>query len=241
MHERYNNLTMHADITDASIRSFLIERLRLIENANSAFINEFFISNFSRRADLVVANGFLSAFEIKSASDNIVRLPGQLDAYCRYFEKVTVICSERHLKSVLDIAPVSVGVWSINDVGLISYIRNSRRFDIHKKTWISFLPVDILRVLLRKNGLSAVGDRSILEKRVFSNILKNDIRNFVLNYFKDDRYRRVEKIKLKNQERVNSSKKNLMQTQYEKDLFIEAFASSLDSSKLIPIPRKLKD
>src|SRR5437870_1316464 len=54
------------------------------------------------RADVVLVNGNLHAFEIKSASDTLQRLNSQMIAYNRVFENVTIVTSGNHLVGVLD-------------------------------------------------------------------------------------------------------------------------------------------
>lgn len=69
------------------IREKLIKALAKQHPSNTEFLAELPIANFSRRIDLVMANGSLSGFEIKSEQDSLKRLGGQLETYMQYFEK----------------------------------------------------------------------------------------------------------------------------------------------------------
>jgi hypothetical protein len=91
----------------AALIDYLFERGRL---KNSVLINEMVIANWSRRVDLVVANGTLNAFEIKSDFDSLRRLDGQLDAYLARFDKVTVVCAPKFTRAVIEKTPPSVEV-----------------------------------------------------------------------------------------------------------------------------------
>jgi hypothetical protein len=51
----------------------------------------------SARTDIAVINGALHAFEIKSDSDSLDRLPSQIQAYQGVFEYITLICGNRLL------------------------------------------------------------------------------------------------------------------------------------------------
>jgi hypothetical protein len=179
-------------MNEAEIRSALIARLASSPEADgAAFIRELFLDGFTRRADLVVANGKLAAFEIKSDRDNLDRLAGQLETYCRYFERVTVVCTQRHLEGVRARASDGVGIWVMGDTGTVTLAKptSSRRIST-VLNWLSFLPVDELRLLLKSAGRKKNGTRADLIAR--ANLLAvAAVRSFVLSYFK----RRHERIK----------------------------------------------
>lgn len=62
------------------------------------------------RIDVAVINGRLEGFEIKSERDSLERLPRQAAAYGRVFDRLTMICAERHLDSALATLPEWWGV-----------------------------------------------------------------------------------------------------------------------------------
>jgi hypothetical protein len=172
-------------MTEAEIRTALQARLAASsQGAGAAFIAEMFIDGFSRRADLVMANGKLAAFEIKSDRDSLDRLDGQLRSYLRFFEQVSVVCAERHLAGVLAMAPAEVGVLRVASNGNIRSVRPA--LTVRGQTareWGTFLPVDELRNLLRLHGLPVSGSRDLLLVR--SDAIKvGKIRSFVLAYLK---------------------------------------------------------
>lgn len=77
------------------------------------------------KADLVMLNGTSTAYEIKSERDKLDRLGAQISSYSEVFSSVTVLCAEKHLEAVLDIAPNYVGVSVLTDRFQISNIRNN--------------------------------------------------------------------------------------------------------------------
>ena len=92
---------------DSDIRRVLLADLRLQYNhpEHDLIVEEFGCK--TARADVAVINGSLHAFEIKSDSDSLERLPSQIEAYKGVFEYVTLVCGCR----LLDRARWSVPEW----------------------------------------------------------------------------------------------------------------------------------
>ncbi|HFZ7521657.1 TPA: sce7726 family protein, partial [Salmonella enterica subsp. enterica serovar Orion] len=163
-------------------------RKGLLENAT--IINEMVVANWSRRADLAVANGHLQAFEIKSDFDSLKRLDGQLETFTSRFEKVTVVCAPKFTYEISKkVSP---------DVGVIEYLNTNKgiRFKIvqrgrkaiisNKKVYINFLLKKELQLLLIENGKRFLFEsgREALE-RVAEQISLSRIRGFVLEAIKE--------------------------------------------------------
>lgn len=182
-------------MNELEIKSLLQAKLAASQHGQgAAFVSELFIDAFARRADLVMANGKLSAFEIKSEKDSLDRLDGQLETYLRLFEQVTVVCAERHQAGVEERVPDGVGVWVLSVDGSVKVLRRAKT---HKQTshqsWLSFLPVDELRDLLTEHGLQRAGTRDVLVTRA-SGIAIKHVRQYVLDFFKNRRAERIAKI-----------------------------------------------
>lgn len=62
------------------------------------------------RLDVVVVNGALSGFEIKSRRDSLARLSRQANLYSRVLDYATLICDERHLDAADAIVPAWWGL-----------------------------------------------------------------------------------------------------------------------------------
>lgn len=223
-------------MTEARIRELLVAKLSAsAAGQGAAFISELFVDGFQRRADLVMANGSLAAFEIKSERDTLERLDGQLECYQRLFELVTVVCAERHLQGVLDRADPVVGVWAISNTGKVRHVRQARKgAPLSQTNWVSHLPVDELRALLRASGLSGNGSRTELSERA-SEIAAYRVRTFVLDYLKR-RDQRIEKLR----QRRRESRLLTNPPAQSRDERLRAFLEQVSTAATVATPRLVK-
>ncbi|MBR8379020.1 sce7726 family protein [Burkholderia cenocepacia] len=175
---------MGALLNEGRIRKLLSKHLRDAGLAkDAALISELCIADFGRRADLVLANGKLSAFEIKSDIDDLSRLDGQIDTFVKYFESVTIVCAPRHTAKVLTRVPSTVGVWEVTNAALVE-VQHAGINEITDKTvWLSYLPVTELRAVLKQHAIRPIGLRPELVEQA-QRISVSDLRSYVLNYFK---------------------------------------------------------
>jgi len=97
---------------DPEIRAELHRRLKRRHASNGAtrIVDEMAVLTGACRIDVAVINGRLEGFEIKSESDSLDRLPRQAAAYARVFDRLTVICAERHLERALATLPAWWGI-----------------------------------------------------------------------------------------------------------------------------------
>jgi len=118
-------------LDEQCIKAAVIDHLLSTGALNDAvLINEMVYANWSRRADLAVANGHLHAFEIKSDFDSLRRLEGQIATYLERFDKLTVVVAPKYLSSVLEMAPQQVAIWCAleEDSGVrIKVVRTGRK------------------------------------------------------------------------------------------------------------------
>lgn len=96
-----------SDVRQAVMRSVLSEHL---VKKNTLVVEELGIEHGSFRVDIAVVNGFLHGYELKSQSDNLMRLPAQAAAYSRTFDRVTLVVDDSHYKESLEIIPAWWGV-----------------------------------------------------------------------------------------------------------------------------------
>jgi hypothetical protein len=95
------------------------------------------------RVDVVVVNGALSGFEIKSRRDSLARLPRQADLYSRVLDYATVVCPAHHLDDADAIIPAWWGlrkVASRDEEVTIEVVREPLA-----NPWV--LPHDLVRLL----------------------------------------------------------------------------------------------
>ncbi len=90
---------------DSDIRRVLLANLgqKYNDPRHDLIVEEFGCN--AARADVAVINGSLHAFEIKSDSDSLERLPGQVEAYRGVFEYVTLVCGRRLLERARTTVP----------------------------------------------------------------------------------------------------------------------------------------
>lgn len=222
-------------MNEGQIRAAVIAKVASsATGAQAAFISEMFVDSFARRADLIVANGKLAVFEIKSHRDSLERLEGQLDSYLRFFEQVTVVCAPKHVPGVEAKAPPHVGIWSINETGTLKTIRPAK--SLHQQsveTWLTFLPVDELKLLLRLHGLVSSGRRDELSIRAQELTLKS-VRDYVLAYLKRRDARIAERM------RRTTAQRDELQSHAPANSGLNLFLEALTGSAgMKAIPRKV--
>lgn len=90
---------------DSDIRRVLLADLgqKYSDPEHDLIVEEFGCN--TARADVAVINGSLHAFEIKSDSDSLDRLPGQIEAYRGVFEYVTLVSGCRLLERARTTVP----------------------------------------------------------------------------------------------------------------------------------------
>jgi hypothetical protein len=98
--------------TDAEIRAALHRKaLRAFHECNDTLvIDELGLAHAKVRVDIAVINGCVHGFEIKSAADTLTRLPLQLALYEQCLEKLTIVCAEKHISGVRQLAPRWCGI-----------------------------------------------------------------------------------------------------------------------------------
>ncbi|UVN46216.1 sce7726 family protein [Pseudomonas mosselii] len=102
-------------LSEKEIKILLIDWLfdkKMVDDA--VIINEMVVANWSRRADIAVANGRLYGFEIKSQFDSLKRLPGQLESFQEHFDKVVVVAAPKFISSIERDYPESIGILEVS-------------------------------------------------------------------------------------------------------------------------------
>ena len=136
------------------VKAAVIDRLLASPHMDSdaVLISEMTIAKWSRRADMVLANGLLWAFEIKSDLDSLARLPGQMEDFRHYFEKFTVVAAERFEKAIIAMVPDGVGVWILGPDGETKQKIASKQSVLTKDAYLSLMTATELRGLAVANG-----------------------------------------------------------------------------------------
>lgn len=91
---------------EASIRSALRAVVLSSSACQSArVVEEFWTPMSNERADLVVVGDHLAAYEIKSAADTLRRLPRQVAAFSRLFDRCTAVVATKHEERTIELLP----------------------------------------------------------------------------------------------------------------------------------------
>jgi len=177
-------------LNEGDIKAAVIDRLFKSEALdNAVLINEMVIANWSRRADLVVANGKLHAYEIKSDLDSLRRLRGQLETYLARFDKVTVVSTPRFIHEIQELADPRVEIWSTEETAdgvTTKIVRRGLCVNVqNKKILCGYLLKTELVSLLASKGIDADTDmaRGNLESAA-EDLPVAVIRRFVLSSLK---------------------------------------------------------
>lgn len=94
-------------MNDADIRVATKQALFLQHkgDAETVIFEELGVQHGASRIDLAVVNGEMHGFELKSDRDTLTRLPEQVDAYSRVFDRLTLVVGEHHVRKAVDMVP----------------------------------------------------------------------------------------------------------------------------------------
>jgi hypothetical protein len=95
------------DVRQALWRKVLADHIR---DPRTRVVSELGVAYGEARVDIAVVNGRLHGFEIKSDSGTLVRLPSQIEAYNRVFDRVTLVAGRKHIDGLTALIPDWWGV-----------------------------------------------------------------------------------------------------------------------------------
>lgn len=165
----------------STVLNYLIDKGRV--SASSTLINELTLNKFARRVDLAIVNNAKTyAFEIKSASDTLDRLEGQIEKYLNYFDKVVVVAAPKHIQKTIAIVPPNVAVWEACGEKMRVIQRGQSIPVMHVPSLLGLIKACELRRLSNKLNLVVTSNvRRQLEKEILSAKVSNKIiREFCL-------------------------------------------------------------
>jgi hypothetical protein len=173
-------------LTDFDIRAKLIERLHK-ENLNKHYriIEELAICDGLARADIVVANGVLHGYEIKSDHDSLDRLANQISCYDKTFDKITIVVGKKFADKIHNFVPSHWGieVAYLNRFGNVS-IKRLRSCKINNQIALTNL-LDLLwnpeiKSYLKENKIRGYSnkDRAGLKELAINSISFKNLRDY---------------------------------------------------------------
>lgn len=97
------------------------------------------------RVDITVINGHMTGYELKSASDNLKRLPKQILYYSKVLDYCNLVVAENHLDNALQLLPPSWGVYVVETLKTGSlHICNYRPARIDRSLFSARSAVELL-------------------------------------------------------------------------------------------------
>lgn len=127
------------------------------KEANTRLVEELGLCQGTARVDVAIVNGSVHGYEIKSAHDTLVRLPGQTRTYSRALDFVTIITAPAHAIKIRKIIPRWWGIWSAvkeKDGVRLKECRESRPNP-------AVDPYSLAQLLWRDEALQALADRGL--------------------------------------------------------------------------------
>jgi hypothetical protein len=99
-------------LRDQDIRNLLLKILneKYALDKDTLILNELGILHGQTRVDVAVVNGILHGYEIKSESDNLLRLPNQIADYNKVFDRMTIVVQSNYLELVRTMIPKWWGI-----------------------------------------------------------------------------------------------------------------------------------
>lgn len=118
-------------MNDYLIRRCLKQKLTTHFNDDpSIIVSEFDLCQGIVRADIVVVNGHLHGYEIKSDEDTLTRLPMQIGIYSKVLDFVTIVTCKKHLTRIREAVPPWWGIMladSDDDLLTITQLRKPKQ------------------------------------------------------------------------------------------------------------------
>ena len=112
---------------EIEIRSAVVAAVRLQhpDPFDTRIVEEFSVCLGEARVDVAAINGCIAGYEIKSARDNLGRLPRQATLFSQVTDHMTVVCAPKHLPGVRAIVPSWWGL-IVADEGRLQAVRDTR-------------------------------------------------------------------------------------------------------------------
>lgn len=108
-------------LNEAQVKAIVLSRIRASSkrHRNPIVTAEFTLGRSGARADLVIFGRQCTGFEIKTEQDSLRRLPHQLEAYAKHFNRVIIVVAKSHLRSLNVYRLAGAGLWVFDESGVI--------------------------------------------------------------------------------------------------------------------------
>lgn len=178
-------------MNEAAIKAALYEnqlKELSLEDPSTRIVEEFCILGGKVRVDIAAINGQLHGYEIKSAADNLERLPRQQSFYNRVFDRMTIVADERHVERAVKLLPQCWGLISVSQgfggVRLEQIWTARQNYEADAEALVQLLWREEALSILKVNGLArgmSNKSRKYLWKVITSKLdlptIKSSVRN----------------------------------------------------------------
>ncbi len=144
------------------------------------------LSLFSAVADMVVVNGDIHIYEIKSKNDSLTRLKKQLERYKNCAHKVTIVADEKFITPLLKNPDMkNVGIISVDSCMRLKHVKEASHIAMTSNNYFAYWTGTELKSSLR--GMEGHSKMSLEKaKKTFLNILSSDeIRKVTIHKIKE--------------------------------------------------------
>jgi hypothetical protein len=137
--------------TEAVVRNALRERVLAAITGARDTVDEFWVPRSYERADLAVIGRSMDGFEIKTDRDTLRRLPRQVEAYGRLFDRCSVVVAEKHCANAAAMLPAWWGITTVHLNGGVSFteVREPQRNPVVD-------PEILVRLLWKEEAMAAL-------------------------------------------------------------------------------------
>lgn len=152
---------------------------------DAVLINELPVDSFAGRADIVMVNGHIEFFEVKSEADTLTRLPQQVGIFSRFCDKLHIVAAPNHINPIMISTPEHVAVWQLDATG-IKIIRRGKRQELRdNKTLTKLVNVKELRQILSCMGKKSDSSRRKDMELAAESLASDELRQLVLRALKN--------------------------------------------------------
>lgn len=117
-------ITHAADSLKAAFIDFVLDNF----DDSVVIGHEIMYGSSGRFADIVLLyKGYTYAVEIKSDSDSLSRINGQLHEYQRLFNYVIVVCGQKYSRQLCQLLPKGIGLFQVNGNTVVKELRKPSR------------------------------------------------------------------------------------------------------------------
>lgn len=162
--------------------------------AGGLVFSEMNLARKVRRLDLgYIDGGKMVAVEIKSEKDTLGRLVGQVNEYCKYFDRVIVAVAPKFVKKVEELLINDcVGIWEISTNGVKVIRRGKLIKGVAKESYVDLMTRREVSILAKRIGVPSDGfgiyDLKIAVKGHMARLTKQDVKSVLVGGL-DKRFR----------------------------------------------------